>query len=647
MAARAFDTLRRYLRDLSGRAEPPEDDSLLRRFVEGRDHQAFESLVARHGPMVLGTARRLVDGDHDAEDVFQAVFLSLARLAGTIRQGCTVPAWLHATTYRVAARCRQQNERHPVVAVPSPALEPADHLAWREVRAALDEELQGLPVRWRAPLVLCYLSGLTRDEAARELGWSLGTLKRRLEEGRRSLRLRLERRGIVSAGLALAVLSPDALQAAVHRPLLDTTLGSVLAPAVGVPRGVADLILAPAPASGSRLKGIAMTSTLALVSAVAIGIGIHAGTGRTDPPARAPIIAPGPKEIPTEWREGKAIDVVGGRITSVAYSADGKRIAVGQTFGPEGRATLMNAATHKDRLAIMYPDPASVTTVAFGPSGDRFTMNQKNVVLVLPVAGDTKGEAAKASDLDPHQTAWHTDAGGAEWLAATNGPETVVMKRVNSKFVEQQKAVVGFDIKHRPTPLTFLPKSGRLLFALNDKDAEVQKLEVRISDLTVEQKKGQWLTGHNARPTCAAVSHDESRIVTADEGGRLIVWEGETFREARSVELGEGVVQLALAPDGKTLAVVRAFVDTTLLGLSGRTLNNLEVFVIDASNPPAKPKPLWTARNLLGEKKFTGPASLAFSPDGKTLLAAFADPYIADKDAKSVGVKVWELVPKR
>ena len=86
---------------------------------------------------------------------------------------------------------------------PSENIAPEAKLVWQEVRQALDEELQHLPERLRSPLLLCYLSGLTRDEAAKQLGWSLGTLKRRLEEGRHALRIRLERRGIVAVGLAL------------------------------------------------------------------------------------------------------------------------------------------------------------------------------------------------------------------------------------------------------------------------------------------------------------------------------------------------------------------------------------------------------------------------------------------------------------
>lgn len=192
MPVRSIEVLQQYLRRLCEEAESPEDAMLLDRFVTAKDREAFELLIARHGPMVLGTARRFVENTHDAEDVFQAVFLSLARLAKSIRQGRALPAWLHQTTCRIAAKFRAHRL---VQSAPPPEryeyCDPAAGLVWREVCQALDEELQRLPERLRSPLLLCYLSGLTRDEAAKQLGWSLGTLKRRLEEGRKALRRRV------------------------------------------------------------------------------------------------------------------------------------------------------------------------------------------------------------------------------------------------------------------------------------------------------------------------------------------------------------------------------------------------------------------------------------------------------------------------
>src|SRR5262245_47007220 len=283
MAKRVVRSLRHYLRQVRAEAAPPADADLLRQFLEAKDHRAFEILLDRHGPMVLGTARRLVHNAADADDVFQAVFLSLARLAKSIRRGRSVPNWLYTATCRIAARARKRRavsiDEAPK---PSAASTVETDLAWREVRTALDEELQRLPERLRSPLLLCYLSGLTRDEAARQLGWSLGTLKRRLEEGRAALRERLERRGIAAVGLALTVLAPQTLQAAVSKSLLDSALRLIFSAGAAVPATIAALVLSPAGA----MKGLVMKSILALCAAIAVGIAIYAGMGQADPPKK-------------------------------------------------------------------------------------------------------------------------------------------------------------------------------------------------------------------------------------------------------------------------------------------------------------------------------------------------------------------------
>jgi WD40 repeat protein len=154
-------------------------------------------------------------------------------------------------------------------------------LVWREVRTALDEELKRLPERLRLPLLLCYLSGLTRDEAAQQLGWSLGTLKRRLEQGRAALRKRLEHRGIAAAGLALAVMSPSALDAAVGPALAKSCLDAVFGREVAA--GVSALILT----TTTSFKGVAMKAIIVSLALVGLGVGIYASFGHADQPKPA------------------------------------------------------------------------------------------------------------------------------------------------------------------------------------------------------------------------------------------------------------------------------------------------------------------------------------------------------------------------
>src|SRR4051812_30726042 len=157
------------------------DRQLLERFATQRDEAAFTALVKRHGPMVLRVCRRVLQDGHAAEDAFQATFLVLVRKAGSLRQRELVGNWLYGVAYRVAARARVEaarrrgRERRP--ALPPPG-DPLAELTGRELALALDEELNRLADKYRAPLVLCYLQGLTRDEAAQQLGCSLGTFKR-------------------------------------------------------------------------------------------------------------------------------------------------------------------------------------------------------------------------------------------------------------------------------------------------------------------------------------------------------------------------------------------------------------------------------------------------------------------------------------
>src|SRR5262249_52209688 len=162
------------------RAVSQSDQHLLRLFVTHRDETAFVALLERHGAMVLGVCRRIVQDEHLAEDVFQATFLVLARKAGMIRKQQSVRSWLHGVALRLArkakaaaTRTRQVDARDTCQTAPDPQSE----ASWREATGILDDELRRLPENYRLPLVLCYLEGRTRDEAAAQLGGAPGQLK--------------------------------------------------------------------------------------------------------------------------------------------------------------------------------------------------------------------------------------------------------------------------------------------------------------------------------------------------------------------------------------------------------------------------------------------------------------------------------------
>jgi membrane fusion protein (multidrug efflux system) len=143
----------------------------------------------------------------DAEDAFQAVFLTLSRKAATVTG--SLPAWLHAVTRRVASTLRRTDLRRAASegAAARPDLAASPDPSLREGLALLDEELSRLPERYRAVLIVCCLEGRSRDEAAVQLGWSEGQVKGRLERAREMLRTRLARRGIELGGLLLVAVA--------------------------------------------------------------------------------------------------------------------------------------------------------------------------------------------------------------------------------------------------------------------------------------------------------------------------------------------------------------------------------------------------------------------------------------------------------
>src|SRR5262249_27726737 len=161
------------------------------------DEAAFEVLLWRHGPMILGVCRRVLDHDADVEDAFQATFLLLVRKAASIQRGASVAAWLYQTAYRVALRARQRSRKRTVTGRSQLVTsDPAEEVLWRDVRPVLDDEINRLPEKYRVPFIRCYLEGCTNEEAAVEMGCPVGTIHSRLSWARERLRSRLTRRGL-------------------------------------------------------------------------------------------------------------------------------------------------------------------------------------------------------------------------------------------------------------------------------------------------------------------------------------------------------------------------------------------------------------------------------------------------------------------
>lgn len=201
------------------------DGDLLKRYLKQRDQAAFEVLVRRHGPMVMGVCRRVLRNLHDAEDAFQATFLVLVRKASSLRSPKLLSNWLYGVAYRTAQEARRAvRKRRTKEARAVPKSEVPEY-AFTELRDLLDQALERLPEKYRAPLVLCDLEGATGKEAARHLALPEGTVASRLARGRAMLAKRLARQGLVLSSGSLAVtLAQEAASACVPASLRISTV---------------------------------------------------------------------------------------------------------------------------------------------------------------------------------------------------------------------------------------------------------------------------------------------------------------------------------------------------------------------------------------------------------------------------------------
>ncbi|OAI47268.1 hypothetical protein AYO44_09810 [Planctomycetaceae bacterium SCGC AG-212-F19] len=299
---RLSKALRFLRRSVAPSPDEPSDRHLLARFAERRDQDAFTALVRRHGPMVLAVGRRLLGDGVDAEDVFQATFVVLARKAGAGGWEESIGSWLYEVAYRCACKVRAASARHRCASqVPDmPSRESTPDVERRDLRAALDDELSRLPEKYRAPLVLCYLEGKSNEEAARLLGCPVGTVYGRLARARDLLRDRLARRCLM-APLAV-VLAEDVAQAAVPPALFEATVqaaalsGELTAPVAVLVEGVLHTMYV------TKLK---MAAVLLMVAGlIGTGVGVyHHQRGQGNVAAAANLV-PLPEAEAKGQREG-------------------------------------------------------------------------------------------------------------------------------------------------------------------------------------------------------------------------------------------------------------------------------------------------------------------------------------------------------
>jgi RNA polymerase sigma factor (sigma-70 family) len=300
------------------------DGNLLDLYVRQKDKAAFEALVRRHGPMVLGVCRRILGNRHDAEDAFQATFLVLVRKAASIRPAGMVGNWLYGVAQRTALEARRSAAKRRVKeAQVAPRTEtPDDTLA--HLRPLLDQELERLADKYRAVLLLCDLEGRTRKEAAQQLGLPEGTIASRQARARAILAKRLTRQGgTLSSGALAAALAQEAVSAPLS--LVFATVRAATTYAAG-PATAAVAVSAPVAAlTEGVLKAMLLSKLkITLVLFAVIGV-VGAGLGGVSFRARAgdqPAVPSGPQQVAqADGKQSKAQQSKDGN----AKKEDGKK----------------------------------------------------------------------------------------------------------------------------------------------------------------------------------------------------------------------------------------------------------------------------------------------------------------------------------
>jgi RNA polymerase sigma factor (sigma-70 family) len=579
MPAAHPDTVLQHVRSLVGAPGLDlSDGQLLELFTARREEAAFEALVRRHGPLVLGACRRALRDPHDADDAFQATFLVLARKAHALDRRGSVAGWLYTVAQRICLKTRAGRRRPPPPPpAAAPPADPLDLLTGKELCAILDEELRRLPERYRLPLLLCCLEGLSRDEAAQQLGWSPGALKGRLERGRELLRVRLTRRGVaLSAALLTAALVQQA--AAVPAPLVAATLRGAAAPGAAAASITA---LAEGALHAMALSRWTITAAVLLgLGALATGAGLaarqalaqtQAGPGPRSGAREQP--RPAPQEQARTDRYGDPLPPgVVARLGTVRFRQDGWGME-GFAYLPDGKTLLTatreghalrfwEAATGR-LLRTVSTRPLSVRGFALSPDGKRAAVGG-----FLPDEGN------------------QPTPGVVRVLDLVTGKEVRTFPRTD------------LDVDH--CSLAFSP-DGQLLLSLGDSGT------FRVEEVATGAELLRQQFPRDLLPTLALSPDGQTAAVASGPNTRkLFLWKWQAGEEPRPLKVGDFVPRwLAFSPDGKLLASTSDREGTTRLWDvgSGQLRQRLR--------PPG------------GKTTYTG--ELTFTPDGKVLAVILHD----------------------
>jgi RNA polymerase sigma factor (sigma-70 family) len=624
-----------HLREWAGGNEEAPDAELVRRFAVCRDEGAFAALLRRHGPMVLGVCRRVLGDWHASEDAFQATFLVLARKASSIRRRASVGCWLYGVARQMAVRARaaaaSRRKREQRAAVP-PVSGPEADVSWREVSTMLREELDHLPERYQAPLVLCYLGGLTRDEAAARLGWSLRTLHRRLERGRELLHVRLTRRGLsLAVVLGAAALSQHLVASTVSAALAATTIREALG---GVPADSGVAALADGFLRASFASKVKVAAALVLACLVVTGCGLAAhrafSTNATPAPGNSTVTANttgqrvrGGRE--NEARRGAAAaqqpnDVrPSGAVNCVAFAPVGDLMAAG-CEGGESSVRVWEANGGKERYRLDVK--GGVSALAFAHDGKTLAVGGggDTVWLVDASTGDALGR------LGPYREAVSALVFTPDGRTLiSGGPDgTVRLWDVNSaEELCRFEAPPGHAIHSLA-----LSANGRTLAAACEEVGGLRHHPILLWDVAARKSitppvRGHTGMCHNGPVRALSFAPDGKTLASGGMDGAVLLWNAETGQAIRDYEsyvwYAAPVQALAFSPDGETLAV----------GSFGG------IFLWEART--GKPLRHYMERDARGQAA-VNPAvrSLAFARDGTFLASAGSD----DR------VRLWRVGPQ-
>lgn len=503
MSDRKSQSALRYVRNLfsGGVVAGLSDAQLLERFATRRAEKveatlaaeaAFAALVDRHGPMVWGVCRLILPDIHEAEDAFQATFLILVRKAGSVRVDDSLGRWLHKVARRVALRAKEHAVRRqakPGKAPEEASCDPAHQVVQDDLRAVLVEELRRLQPKYRAPIELCHLEGLTHDEAALRLGWPVGTVRSRLSGGRERLRMQLVRRGVAPATGALASALAGDAQAALPKTLLWSTVRAATQSAADA----AGSFPAPVVALAEETMRAMLMNKITVATAITIfgilGTQASVSSYQDSPTAPAGAAAASAPSSEGSATAGTAATPVGGAPTEgVATASKASQAAAPSAIGTTTTAVQDSPGTGTTAKAGVAGTATTAGTptvaVAADDSSDPFRIKVERLARMiqeLQAQGKTAEAAQVARQLASVAGAWETSILGAgEEGVATTAPASARRTRRAEPARISPRQPLSEATAPRAAANT---GSTRLSRPVSDSEERLQRVEAQLEQI--------------------------------------------------------------------------------------------------------------------------------------------------------------------